>query len=392
MKKFSFILVLLFGLSIAPAISFAADCPDKVYWDGVELKKGQIGRVLIQKPTTIYTNNNGSFEFSRTVKPGDNYRIYAKKSTYFHLGGGLVIKDDASILYQTPSKTKLNQLNCQPTSKTSATSFMIGDNISTVTSALGSASKSVTNEFGAITGIYHNNYDKFYAISTLSNKISSLYTKDKGFQVNGISVSNTIAQLESKLGKNYETTGNTYPVEVITYTLPKYEANFFIDVHNDNKISAIYLVDYQLISKNPNLYPKKSTTLESGYEQLLFDLVNAERKTHGVPVLQSVSKVADVARKHSVDMGTNDYFNHNNLKGQSPFDRLEKGGVQFRNAGENIAMGYTNPYFAHEALMNSLGHRKNVINTAYTHIGVGVYFAKWTHGSIPYYTQNFIKP
>ncbi|MER2009392.1 MAG: CAP domain-containing protein, partial [Psychrobacillus sp.] len=85
-------------------------------------------------------------------------------------------------------------------------------------------------------------------------------------------------------------------------------------------------------------------------------------------------------------------FNHNNLKGESPFDRLEKGGVQFRNAGENIAMGYTDPYFAHEALMNSLGHRKNVINTAYTHVGVGVYFVKWTHGSIPYYTQNFIKP
>ncbi|WP_342566978.1 CAP domain-containing protein [Psychrobacillus sp. FSL K6-4046] len=389
MKKFSILLVLLFGLSIAPAITFAADCPDKVTWDGVELKKGQIGRVLIQQPTTIYKNNNGNFEPFRTVKPGDNYRVYANKSTYYHLGGGLVIKDDASIIYQTPSKSKLSQLNCTPAP---TTSFMIGDSISTVTNKLGAAKKTVANEFGAITGIYHNNYDKFYAISTLSNKISSLYTKDKSFQVNGISVSNTINQLENKFGKSYETSGNTYPVEIITYSTPKYEANFFIDVHNDNKISAIYLVDYQLINNNPNLYPKKSTTLETGYENLLFDLINAERKAHGVQVLQSAPKAANVARKHSADMGKNDYFNHNNLKGESPFDRLEKGGVQFRNAGENIAMGYTDPYFAHEALMNSLGHRKNVINSAYTHVGVGVYFVKWTHGSIPYYTQNFIKP
>lgn len=391
MKKFSILFLLLFGLSIAPAITLAAECPDKVFWDGVELKKGQIGRVIIQKPTTIYKNVNGSFESSRTVKPGENFRVYANKSTYYYLGGGLVIKDDSTILYQTPSKTKLNQLNCKPT-KAATTNFTIGNNISTVNVQLGAAKKSVVNEFGAITGIYHNNYDKFYAISTLSNKISSLYTKDKSFQVNGISVSNTISQLENEFGKNYETTGNTYPVEIITYSLPKYEANFFIDVHNDNKISAIYLVDYQLINKNPNLYPKKSTTLETGYENLLFHLINAERKAHGVPVLQSAPKVADVARKHSVDMGVNDYFNHNNLKGESPFDRLANGGVQFRNAGENIAMGYTDPYFAHEALMNSLGHRKNVINTAYTHVGVGVYFAKWTHGSIPYYTQNFIKP
>lgn len=387
MKKVIIWIMLLVSFSVAPAISSAAEnCPSIVYWDGIELKSGQIGRVIIEQPTTIYKNVNGKFEFSRTAKPGEVYRIYANKSTYYHLGGGLVIKNDASILYQTPSKEKLNCVKSAPTS------FTISDTSATVASKIGAPKKAMINEFGATTSIYHKNYHNFYAISYLSNKVASLYTKDKNYQINGISISNTVSQLESKLGPNYETTGNTYPIEIITYNLPKYEANFFIDVHNDNRISAILLVDYQLINKNPNLYPKKSTSLEASYETLLFELVNAERVVQGVPVLQNASKVVTVARKHSADMGDNNYFNHDNLVGESPFDRLANGGVQFRNAGENIAMGYTNPYFAHEALMNSLGHRKNIVSTAYTQIGVGVYFAPWTYGSIPYYTENFIKP
>lgn len=389
MKKLSIVVLLLFALISVPTISQAADCPSIVSWDGVQLKSGQIGRVLIQKPTTVYKNINGKFVASRTVKPGENYRVYANKSTYYHLGGGLFILDNKDILYQTPSKSKLSQLNCV---KTTPTSLSIGDNKTTAIAKLDPQKVAVVNEFGAPTSVYHNNYNDFYAISYLKNKVASIYTKDKSYQVSGVSVANTIEQLESKLGTNYETTGNTYPIEIITYDLPKYEANFFIDVHNDNKISAIYLIDHEMINNNPNLYPKKSTTLETSYETLLFELTNSERKAQGVTVLQNSSKVANVARGHSVDMGLNDYFNHDNLKGESPFDRLSNGSIQYRNAGENIAMGYTSPYFAHEALMNSLGHRKNIISTAYTQLGVGVYFAKWVYGSIPYYTENFIKP
>ncbi|WP_391120295.1 CAP domain-containing protein [Psychrobacillus sp. L3] len=390
MKKNFVILMFLVSISISPTISSAAgDCPSIVSWDGVELKSGQIGRVIIQKPTTIYKNVNGNFEVSRKVIAGESFRVYVNKGAHFHLGGGLVIKNDSSILYQTPSKEKLSLLNCV---RTSQASFTIGDSITSVLSELGTSKRTVTNEFNASTSIYHQNYTNFYAISYLNNKIASLYTKDKNYQFNGISITNTVSQLESKLGNQYETTGNTYPIEIITYNFPTYDANFFIDVHNDNKVSAILLIDHELINRNSNLYPPKSSTLESSYESLLFELTNAERKAQGVPILQYSTSISNVARKHSLDMGENDYFNHDNLRGESPFDRLENGGILFRNAGENIAMGYTNPYFAHEALMNSLGHRKNIISTNYTQLGVGVHFAKWTYGSIPYYTEIFIKP
>lgn len=390
MKKLFVLIIFLVSISIGPTISNAAgDCPSIVTWDGVELKSGQIGRVVIQKPTTIYKNENGILAVSRKAKTGEKFRVYVNKGAYFHLGGSLVIKNDSTVLYQTPSKEKLNLLNCVRNAKTS---FTIGDSVTSVLSELGTAKKTVSNEFNASTSIYHQNYSNFYAISYLNNKIASLYTKDKNYQFNGISITNTVSQIENKLGHNYVTTGNTYPIEIITYDLPAYEVNFFIDVHNDNKISAILLLDHQLIKRNPYLYPVKSSALESSYETLLFELTNAERKTFGVSILQNSTNISNVARKHSVDMGENEYFNHDNLRGESPFDRLKNGGILFRNAGENIAMGYTNSYFAHEALMNSLGHRKNIISTNYTQLGIGVHFAKWTYGSIPYYTENFIKP
>lgn len=391
MKKMLVTIILfLLSINLFPSISYADDsCPAIVYWDGIELKAGQIGRVIIQKPTTIYTNINGSFEVSRKVKAGEQFRVYAHKGAYFHLGGGLVINNDASIVYQTPSKEKLQLLKCI---KAPSTSFVIGDSFSSVSTKIGSAKKEISNAFNASTSIYHQNYDNFYAISFLNNKIASLYTKDKNYHFNGISVNNTIKQLENKFGKQYKTTSNTYPVEIITYDFQTYEANFFIDVHNENKISAILLADYQLIARNPNLYPKKSDTLEKSYESLLFELTNAERKTRGIATLQYSTNISTIARMHSIDMGEHDYFNHDNLQGESPFDRLANGGILFRNAGENIAMGYTSPYFAHEALMNSLGHRQNIVSTNYTQLGVGVFFAKWTYGSIPYYTENFIKP
>ncbi|MEI4769579.1 CAP domain-containing protein [Psychrobacillus sp. FJAT-51614] len=389
MKKLIFLLVFLISFSVAPIFTAAANCPGVVHWDGIELKSGQIGRVIIQKPTTIYKNDNGVFEASRIVKKGESFRVYANKGSYYHLGGGLVINNDSTILYQTPSKEKLRLLNC---SKTTPISMEIGDSTSSVTSKLGSAKKKIANEFNASTSIYHNSYNNFYTISYLNNKIASLYTKDKNYQFKGISIASTISQLENNLGKEYETTRNLYPFEIITYDFPQYEANFFIDVHNDNKVTAIYLIDNQLIKRNTNLYPIKSSTLETSYETLLFELTNAERKAKGVSILQYSTHVSNVARGHSIDMGIHNYFEHDNLKGESPFDRLANGGVLFRNAGENIASGYTNPYYAHEALMNSIGHRKNIVSTNYTQLGVGVSFGEWKNGTIPYYTENFIKP
>ncbi|PZE19616.1 CAP domain-containing protein [Paenibacillus xerothermodurans] len=137
-----------------------------------------------------------------------------------------------------------------------------------------------------------------------------------------------------------------------------------------------------------SFYPEASSTLVSAYERQSFDLANAARAKLGMSPFAWDDRIAGTARKHSQDMAANDFFDHNNLQGASPFDRMKRDGIKIRAAAENIAAGQTSAIFAHHGWMNSEGHRKNLLSDI-KRLGVGVAFG----GSMSiYYTQNFYTP
>jgi hypothetical protein len=120
MKRLTFILVVL---TLALQFSFAqnsvkaADCSQyegvsRIFWDGVELKSGQIGRLTILKDTPLYKLDGEKQVFSRTLKKGEFYRIYAFKPGKLSVGGGYYIDRDERIKYETPSKAKLDAVKC----------------------------------------------------------------------------------------------------------------------------------------------------------------------------------------------------------------------------------------------------------------------------------------
>ncbi|MPN28838.1 hypothetical protein SDC9_176283 [bioreactor metagenome] len=78
------------------------------------------------------------------------------------------------------------------------------------------------------------------------------------------------------------------------------------------------------------------------------------------------------------------YFAHQSPTYGSPFDMMKQFGISYRAAGENIAMGYSSAAAVVEGWMNSPGHRANILNASFTHIGVGYY----AEGH--YWTQMFI--
>lgn len=127
---------------------------------------------------------------------------------------------------------------------------------------------------------------------------------------------------------------------------------------------------------------KASMTTE---ETQLLNLINSERTKQGLAALKANNAVANVARAHSQDMANNNYFDHYNLKGESPFTRLRNAGISYIAAGENIAINYSVPS-AHQAFMNSSGHRANVLSRDYTEVGIGIIHS----GSKLYVTENFI--
>ena len=113
------------------------------------------------------------------------------------------------------------------------------------------------------------------------------------------------------------------------------------------------------------------TTVDIISEDKMFQWVNEERAKAGVKPLVIDEKLVAVARAHSKDMFNRGFFAHENPDGQSPFDRMEKGGVTFEVAGENIAYAPT-VELAHNGLMRSPGHRKNILNPDFGHVGYGI--------------------
>jgi uncharacterized protein YkwD len=65
------------------------------------------------------------------------------------------------------------------------------------------------------------------------------------------------------------------------------------------------------------------------------------------------------------------YFAHETPEGESPFDRFNKAGITYRTAGENLALAPTLS-LAHTGLMNSPGHRANILNPEFGRVGIGI--------------------
>lgn len=103
----------------------------------------------------------------------------------------------------------------------------------------------------------------------------------------------------------------------------------------------------------------------------MLEMVNKERAKEGLPALKPDPEMARVARSHSRDMFVRGYFAHNNPDGKTPFDRMRAAGVQFSAAGENLALAQT-LQIAHTNLMNSPGHRANILHPSFGRLGIGI--------------------
>ncbi|WP_040984626.1 CAP domain-containing protein [Oceanobacillus jeddahense] len=109
----------------------------------------------------------------------------------------------------------------------------------------------------------------------------------------------------------------------------------------------------------------------SQFEQEVVDLTNQEREKEGLAPLELDTELSGVAREKSKDMQENNYFDHNSPNHGSPFDMMQSFGIDYNTAGENIAQGQQSPEEVVDAWMNSQGHRENIMNGDFTHIGIG---------------------
>ena len=176
-----------------------------------------------------------------------------------------------------------------------------------------------------------------------------------------------------------------------TYIVQKGDSLWKIAVRYQIGLSEIIGANPQF--KDPHwIYPGDKVYVPNidqvkSIEQQVVDLTNQERQKHGVNPLHLDWEVARVARYKSAEMRDKNYFAHESPTYGSPFQMLTAFDVNYRGAGENIAAGQTTPQEVVNSWMNSEGHRRNILDPNFTHIGVG--YA--TGGSYRFYwTQMFI--
>ena len=111
--------------------------------------------------------------------------------------------------------------------------------------------------------------------------------------------------------------------------------------------------------------------VDEGTEVAMIELVNKERSSRGLPILTFDSKLREAGRFHSKDMFEKGYFSHYSPDGKSVADRAEEFDIKYQVIGENLAFA-PSLELAHQGLMNSEGHRANILSPDFKKIGIGV--------------------
>ena len=228
-------------------------------------------------------------------------------------------------------------------------------------------------------------------VGILQNKVVALFSNTMDSYESNIKLGTTESQvLKNYKPLEYRLKGNVrYIINEDYYSVIKTKTSYitaFYDSFDGNKVVGIQIISKKVEENMDGIYSTDSSIC-GDFENVNRYLINSERFNKNLNTLSYDENATLCARSHSKDMRDNDYFAHNNLKNQTPFDRMSSYNINYMAAAENIAGGQTSGIFAHYALMNSKGHRVNILGD-YKYIGVGVVFG----GSLSMYlTQNFYK-
>lgn len=165
--------------------------------------------------------------------------------------------------------------------------------------------------------------------------------------------------LDSKLGSQ---------ILRYAYRLEQPVKQVFGGVAND---SLTFLTIKPKTQERVNLgFQTNQISIDPASEIKMLDLVNKERVSRGLKALVFDERLRTIARVHSEDMFKRGYFSHYSPEGLTVADRASNVGIDFLVIGENLAYA-PSLELAHRGLMNSEGHRANILSEDYGKVGIG---------------------
>ena len=268
----------------------------------------------------------------------------------------------------------------------------LGDSLDLILENLGNPGRIDDSEYGFKWYVYNQYSEVFAMVGIENNIVVALYSnsidscESEGIKLN----SNRDFVREKYTTLEYKQKGNTRYIinsenQYDIINKDKKYITIFYDIYENNRVCSYQIISEKVEDSISGIYPNSNDDLRKSFELQIIDLTNSVRQKKGLTTLDYNKKATVSSRKHSEDMRDRNFFDHINKNNETPFDRMKKEGIIYTGAGENIAAGQTSAIYAHEAWMNSEGHRKNILGD-YKYIGVGVEFGGYYS---TYYTQNF---
>ena len=107
-------------------------------------------------------------------------------------------------------------------------------------------------------------------------------------------------------------------------------------------------------------------------ETQIYSLINTERQINNTNILNESDILNEIAKEKAEDMINRNYFAHENPDGKMIWQTINRDEYPYLYIGENLAINFTSAESAHKALMLSETHKKNILNSKYTEIGIAV--------------------
>lgn len=142
----------------------------------------------------------------------------------------------------------------------------------------------------------------------------------------------------------------------------------------------------RLVVKNPS--PQMGAVVSA----VLITLANADREGEGLPVLAASEILTEAAQMKANDMAAREYFAHETPEGHDPWYWFEKSGYDFRHAGENLAVYFSDSAEVEKAWMDSPLHRANILSEKYTEIGTAIAHGRYLGHETTFVVQMYGNP
>lgn len=105
---------------------------------------------------------------------------------------------------------------------------------------------------------------------------------------------------------------------------------------------------------------------------VLVDLTNTDRVERGVRQLVVNDTLTRAAQAKADDMARRGYFAHFDAEGRAPWDWMRDAGYEYKFAGENLAIQFSDSADVVRAWLNSPTHRENLLDNRFTEVGIAV--------------------